>query len=110
MPKAALARLKPALDRLVEETGAAGHAEDSAIAKVSLVGAGMKSHPGVAAAMFEALAAEAINIEMISTSSIRVSCVIRQEDADRAVRAIHAKFDIERDVSERAGHLDSQSG
>jgi aspartate kinase len=94
----------------VEEIEAAGHAEDSAVAKVSLIGAGMKSHPGVAASMFEALADEGINIEMISTSSIRVSCVVRQEDADRAVRAIHAKFDIARDVSERAEHLDSQPG
>ncbi len=59
----------------------------------------MKSHPGVAAEMFDALAAEGINIEMISTSSIRISCVIRKEDAERAVRAIHARFGL--DGSER---------
>jgi aspartate kinase len=54
----------------------------------------MKSHPGVAADMFAALADEGINIEMISTSSIRVSCVVRAADADRAVRAVHARFDL----------------
>jgi aspartate kinase len=57
----------------------------------------MKSHPGVAADMFDALAAEGINIEMISTSPIRVSCVIRREDADRALRAVHTRFGLETD-------------
>ena len=103
LPTGDLVRIKPALDRLVEEIGAGGHVEDHAIAKVSLVGAGMKSHPGVAAAMFEALAEGGINIEMISTSAIRVSCVIRQEDAERAVRAVHRKFDLE--LGERE-HID----
>jgi aspartate kinase len=68
---------------------------DDDIAKVSLVGAGMKSHPGVAADMFDVLAAEGINIEMISTSPIRVSCVIRRADGDRAVAAIHARFGLD---------------
>jgi aspartate kinase len=89
-----LPRLKTLLDRIVSEVGAQSWSVDDGIAKVSLVGAGMKSHPGVAADMFEALAAERINIEMISTSSIRISCVIRQGDVERAVRAIHAKFDL----------------
>ncbi len=105
LPKADLVGLKPTLDRLVEAIGATGHVEDAAIAKVSLIGAGMRTHPGVAATMFEALADEGVNIEMISTSSIRVSCVIRHEDAERAVRAVHARFDIERDVRERAEHV-----
>jgi aspartate kinase len=74
---------------------------DDGVAKVSLVGAGMKSHPGVAADMFAALAEEAINIEMISTSSIRVSCVVRAADADRAVRAVHAKFGLGAEASVR---------
>ena len=55
----------------------------------------MKSHPGVAADMFDVLAAEGINIEMISTSPIRVSCVIRRADGDRAVAAIHARFGLD---------------
>ena len=95
VPRADLARLEAALDRIVEEIGAPRYATDDGIAKVSLVGAGMKSHPGVAAEMFDALAAEGINIEMISTSSIRISCVIRKEDAERAVRAIHARFGLD---------------
>jgi aspartate kinase len=59
----------------------------------------MKSHPGVAADVFDALAAESINIEMISTSAIRISCVIRKIDAERAVRAIHERFALDADAS-----------
>ena len=55
----------------------------------------MKSHPGVAADMFDALAGEAINIEMISTSPIRISCVIRRADGERALRAVHARFGLD---------------
>ena len=62
------------------------------VAKVSIVGAGMASNPGVAATMFEALAAAQINIRMISTSEIKISVLINEEDSDRAVRAIHDKF------------------
>jgi len=62
------------------------------VAKVSIVGAGMMSSSGIAAAMFEALAEEKINIEVISTSEIKISVLINAEDAERAMRAIHAKF------------------
>ena len=94
-PRADLPRLQGALDALTVEIGAARFTVDDDIAKVSLVGAGMKSHPGVAADMFDVLAAEGINIEMISTSPIRVSCVIRRADGDRAVAAIHARFGLD---------------
>jgi aspartate kinase len=67
---------------------------DDAIAKVSLVGAGMRSHPGVSATMFETLAAAGINIEMISTSSIRLSCVVRAERVEEAVRLLHEAFGL----------------
>ncbi|MDP2913492.1 MAG: aspartate kinase [Candidatus Omnitrophota bacterium] len=67
---------------------------DKDIAKVSVVGIGMKSHSGVAASMFEALAEENINIEMISTSEIKISCVVRKIHAEKAVRAIHEKFGL----------------
>ena len=87
-------RLRVLMDRLVGEIGADRYEVDEGIAKVSLVGAGMKAHPGVAAEMFEALSDEGINIEMISTSSIRISCVIRADDTAKAVRAIHAKFNL----------------
>ncbi len=103
VPKADLGRAAVLVEQLAETVGAAGHAVDDGIAKVSLVGAGMKSNPSVVADMFEALAAEGINIEMISTSTIRISCVVRAGDADRAVRAVHAKFDLGNDAARRRG-------
>jgi aspartate kinase len=67
---------------------------DPDIASVSVVGAGMKTHPGVAATVFETLAKDTINIEMISTSAIRVTCVVRQDQVEQAVQALHAAFDL----------------
>jgi aspartate kinase len=92
LPKADLATAEPILERTVQEVGAAAFTTDPEIAKVSLVGAGMKSHPGVAADMFDSLAEAGINIELISTSSIRVSCVVRASEVERAVAAIHERF------------------
>jgi aspartate kinase len=57
----------------------------------------MKTHPGVAAKMFETLAAESVNIEMISTSTIRISCVVAEDDVERAVRALHDAFELEKE-------------
>src|SRR5256714_2754212 len=94
LPKSDLAVAGPILDRLTAEIGASSVDLDDEVAKVSLVGAGMKSHPGVAADMFEALAEAGINIEIISTSSIRVSCVVRAAEVERAVQAVHGKFRI----------------
>ena len=96
-PIADVPGLEPAMERVAKEVGATGTSVDDEIAKVSLVGAGMKSHPGVAADMFDALADEGINIEMISTSPIRISCVMRKADAEQAVRTIHARFELDRD-------------
>jgi len=94
-PLADLSRLEGALEALSRDIGAQGYTIDDGVAKVSLVGAGMKSHPGVAADMFDALATEGINIEMISTSPIRVSCVIRRDDAERALLAVHTRFGLD---------------
>jgi aspartate kinase len=94
VPRDDLPRLTPVLDRVVKEIGAPDYTTDDGIAKVSLIGAGMRSNPGVVADMFEALAAKGINIEMISTSSIRVSCVVRAASAEEAVRTIHERFDV----------------
>lgn len=94
-----LARLEEALAGIAHEVGAVRSSVDADIAKLSLVGAGMKSNPGVAADMFDALAGEGINIDMISTSPIRVSCVIRAADAERAVRAVHARFGLDGGVT-----------
>jgi len=79
---------------LAPEIGAGEVMADDGIAKVSLVGAGMRSHPGVSASMFEILAAAAINIEMISTSSIRLSCVVRADRVEEAVRLLHEGFEL----------------
>jgi aspartate kinase len=81
-------------EALVPELGAGGVTSDADVARVSLVGAGMKTHPGVTALTFETLAAAGINIEMISTSSIRISCMVRASAAEEAVRALHAAFDL----------------
>ncbi|MGH9101791.1 MAG: ACT domain-containing protein, partial [Acidimicrobiales bacterium] len=79
---------------LAPEIGAADVSADAAVGRVSLIGAGMKSSPGVTAAMFEALSREGINIEMISTSSIRISCVMRGEVVERAVAVLHEAFKL----------------
>ena len=92
LPKIDLPIAEPILDALAAELGANRIESDPDIAKVSLIGAGMKSHPGVAADMFDALADAGINIEIISTSSIRVSCVIRAAQVERAVQAVHDRF------------------
>src|SRR3954471_9310363 len=92
IPKTDLAVAEPILDALAKQIVAGGVAYDPDVAKISLVGAGMKSHPGVAADMFEALADAGINIEIISTSSIRVSCVVRASEVEQAVRAVHERF------------------
>jgi aspartate kinase len=81
-------------EALIPELGATGVTTDADVARVSLVGAGMKTHPGVTALAFETLAAEGINIEMISTSSIRISCMVRADSAETAVRALHAAFGL----------------
>jgi aspartate kinase len=98
-PLADLPRLGAVMEGVRQQIGADGVTIDDGVAKVSLVGAGMKSHPGVAADVFDVLAAESINIEMISTSAIRISCVIRKADAERAVRAIHERFALDADAS-----------
>ena len=94
-PLADISRLRSVMDRVVKEIGADRYTLDDGIAKVSMVGAGMKSHPGVAADMFDALAAAGINIEMISTSPIRISCVIRKDDGPRAVQVVHDRFGLD---------------
>ena len=86
--KAAIEMLNP----YAEALGASSVVYDENVAKVSIVGAGMESHPGVAAEMFEAMFEANINIQMISTSEIKISVLIAAEDADKAVAAVHNKF------------------
>ncbi len=82
------------LEGLRDEVGIEEVALDEGIGKVSLVGAGMKTHPGVAARMFSALSEAGVNIDMISTSTIRISVVIREQDVPVAVRAVHDAFEL----------------
>ena len=89
-----LAVSREVAEALVPELGATGVTTDAEVARVSLIGAGMKTHPGVTALTFETLAEVGINIEMISTSSIRISCMVRASSAEQAVRALHAAFDL----------------
>jgi aspartate kinase len=83
-----------ALATVARDLGIARVDTDQQIGKVSIVGAGMRSHPGVAAKVFQTLAGEGINIEMISTSPIKISCVIRSEVVPQAVKALHSAFDL----------------
>ena len=94
LPKLDVPLLEAVMPRIVGEIGAKGFQADPDVGRVSLVGAGMKTHPGVAATMFETLAAQNINIEMISTSTIRISCVVRQSDVENAVRSLHDAFEL----------------
>ena len=94
VPKADLAVSMEACRSHASDIGAKDVIADASIATVSLVGAGMKTHPGVTATMFETLAGEGVNIEMISTSPIRISCVVRADQVEQAVQALHTAFDL----------------
>ncbi len=94
VPNDELARTADVVDKVVVDIEAGGANFDDSIGRVSLVGAGMRTNPGVAAQMFETLAAENVNIEMISTSTIRISCVVHERDVERAVQALHRSFEL----------------
>jgi aspartate kinase len=94
VPRDDLQSARLALQPLVDEVGME-LAEDETMGKVSIVGAGMKSHPGVAAKVFRTLGEEGINIEMISTSPIKISCVVRADQIKEAVRSLHSAFELQ---------------
>jgi aspartate kinase len=95
VPKADVATAEPIVARIAQDLKAGGVNHDDDIAKVSLVGAGMKTSPGVAAKMFRVLADHGVNIEMISTSTIRVSVVVRAAMMQKAVQALHTAFGLD---------------
>jgi aspartate kinase len=95
MPMADMGDAEDIVSKVASEIGATGVSHDNDIAKVSLVGAGMKSSPGIAAKMFRVLADEDVNIQMISTSTIRVSIVCAAGDMERAARALHTAFGLD---------------
>jgi aspartate kinase len=95
IPKVDMAAAERIVADVAAEIGAAGVNHDANIAKVSLVGAGMKTSPGVAATMFQVLADKGVNIEMISTSTIRISVVVAAADMEQAVRTLHTAFGLD---------------
>ena len=94
--RGALVRAGRLLEEVRRELGAAEVTTDRAVAKVSIVGAGIQNAPGYAARMFGALAEAGINIEMISTSEIRITCIIAEADVEAAAQALHRAFALER--------------
>jgi aspartate kinase len=95
VPKVDLGTAGKIVQKVAADIGAAGYSTDAEIAKVSIVGAGMKTSPGIAAKMFRVLADEGINIEMISTSTIRISVVVAAANMERAARALHTAFELD---------------
>ncbi len=100
LPRADGTTAMAALARIQDEVGYEKLLYDDQIGKVSLIGAGMRSHPGITAKFFSALAAAGVNIEMISTSEIRISVIVDEGDVDDAVRATHSAFDLDADEVE----------
>jgi aspartate kinase len=111
LARADLARAKRILEPIARDLGFREMTTDAAIAKVSIVGAGIQNAPGYAARMFGALADAGINIEMISTSEIRITCLIAEDQLEAAVRALHAAFELERpdELGEGAGAVGAAS-
>ena len=102
VPKGDLREAMEATRKMKEELQAQEVSADSKIAKLSVVGIGMRSHCGVAEKMFSALAQEGVNIQMISTSEIKISCVIDEAQAERALKAVHRAFELHK-VGEKTG-------
>lgn len=101
-----LAKAMTCLDKIKEDLNAKTIHIDKNIAKVSIVGAGMVDRPGIAATMFETLAELDINIKMISTSEIKISCLVNEEDAERSIKALHKVFGLDSDkIAEVKGDL-----
>lgn len=95
VPKADIKVAEDIVSKVAKEIHADGVSHEANIAKISLVGAGMKTSPGIAAKMFRVLAENGVNIHMISTSTIRISVVVASDDMERAVRALHTAFDLD---------------
>jgi aspartate kinase len=96
VPRGDLARGKKVLEALVRELGARELTTDASVGKVSIVGAGLHNAPGYAARMFGALADAGVNIEMISTSEVRITCIVAEDELETALRALHDAFELER--------------
>lgn len=95
VPRADLKKAVPLIQAVAKDIEAKSVSVTEAIAKVSLIGVGMRSHSGVAAKMFEVLSREGVNIMMISTSEIKISCVIDEKYLELAMRSLHSAFDLD---------------
>jgi len=100
--KSDLAEAQRVCEEIVAELNLRGFEIDENVAKVSIVGVGMRSHTGVAAKMFRALAEAKINIENISTSEIVVGCIVRRDDAEKALKVVHKAFDLDKPTAAEA--------
>src|SRR3712207_5335829 len=107
VPRTDLDAARAALAALQEDLGVGEVQTDESMGKVSVVGAGMKSHPGVAYKTFQTLGDAGVNIEMISTSPIKISCVIREEDVPVAVRDLHRAVELGGDADRKRTRLES---
>lgn len=96
LARADLRRAEALMERIRASVGASGYTADTDLGKVSIVGAGIQSAPGYAARMFRALADAGVNIELITTSEIRITCIVRDERVGDAVNALHAAFGLDR--------------
>jgi aspartate kinase len=96
VPQAELGKTKKALEAVIRDLGAREMTTDASVAKVSIVGAGLHNAPGYAARMFGTLADAGVNIEMISTSEVRITCMIAEHELETALRALHDAFELER--------------
>jgi aspartate kinase len=101
VPRSDLSTAQRSLQGLAKELELGELIADEQMGKVSVVGAGMRSHPGVAARVFETLGEQQINIEMISTSPIKISCVIASDQVSDAVRSLHDAFDLGKEDVQR---------
>jgi aspartate kinase len=99
VPRVELGKTKKTLESVVRDLGAREITTDASVAKVSIVGAGLHNAPGYAARMFGCLADTGVNIEMISTSEVRITCMIAEAELETALRALHAAFELERPES-----------
>ncbi len=96
IPRSELARARRILDPVAREIDAREITTDASVSKVSIVGAGIQNAPGYAARMFGTLADVGVNIEMITTSEIRITCMIAEDDLEKALPALHDAFELER--------------
>jgi aspartate kinase len=97
-----LPRAEEVLQKIADELGARDVRSDNKVAKVSVVGVGMRSHAGVASQMFAALAEVGINIQMITTSEIKISVIIEEKFLELAVRSLHSSFELEKDPTDES--------